>query len=187
MASKNDFNTCTVAGRSVYLHKGTILEEMYLTWMYSFVFPEIVRFWEHVERTMCYSTWGSFDLTFYVLCLPVKCQQWPLLAELPSIDPTVLWSIPVFSHLCPVQCMCIKLLVSRTFTESSLCVSLIARMGLMCACEMLSTPTPAISFPVNLCFQYTAQPLFLSALTRSAKGCGQLQEATNPIDVYSIH
>jgi hypothetical protein len=39
IASRNVSNTFTVAERSVYLHKGTVLKEMYLTWFYPFIFP----------------------------------------------------------------------------------------------------------------------------------------------------
>jgi len=38
MASRNVSNTFTVAGRSVQLHKGNILKEMWLKWLYCFVF-----------------------------------------------------------------------------------------------------------------------------------------------------
>jgi len=37
-ASRNVSNIFTVAGRSVYLHKGISLKEMWLKWLYCFVF-----------------------------------------------------------------------------------------------------------------------------------------------------
>jgi hypothetical protein len=109
-------------------------------------------FWKHHVLRYWRDIWsdGLCDID----CL-LNASSDPLLVELLSKEPTVLWACPVFCHLCLVQYMCMNL--SRSCTERSLWVSVSARMELMRACEVLSTPTPANSFPIN---EFSNKPLF---------------------------
>ena len=52
MASTNVSITCTATVRSVWLHEGTILKDMWLKRFTVLYFPDVMWFWEHSEATM---------------------------------------------------------------------------------------------------------------------------------------
>ena len=80
--------------------------------------------------------------------------------------------------------------LSRTFTEFSLCVSLSARMELMRACVRVKYYQHQ-HLPSHFQLTYASNLLhsvyYLVLLHVWSTGCGHLQEATNPIHVYSVY
>jgi hypothetical protein len=106
LASRNVWNTCSITGRSVQLHKGTVLKGMQIKLLYCFVFLRkkviLGTFWSYHIGLLWIMTWkvggrngwGQF-LHYLIMCMegPRKTMKNVRMMDLQDWDSCTGWPV----------------------------------------------------------------------------------------------